>query len=60
MGVSSVALPPLPLATGAWLLTLPCTPLFLPRLGACFGLVLLEMQKEKPQPRALRGAEARV
>lgn len=26
--------------------------------GAHFGLVLLEMQKEKPQPRALRGAEA--
>lgn len=61
-GVSSVALPPLLLATGAWLLTLPRAPLFLhrdppSRLGAHFGLVLLEMQ-EKPQPRALRGAEA--
>lgn len=63
VGVSSVALPPLPLATGAWFLTLPRAPLFLrgdprSRLGAHFGLVLLEMQKEKPQPRALRGAEA--
>lgn len=58
-----MALRPLPLATGAWLLTLPHAPLFLhrdplSRLGARFGLILLEMQKEKPQPRALRGAEA--
>lgn len=58
-----MALPPLLLATGAWFLTLPRAPLFLRgdprcRLGAHFGSVLLEMQKEKPQPRALRGAEA--